>query len=262
MKRRFLFFIGIILLSGSIAYSDGQDPNSGPRLGRCFLYTAKKLGVSILKATISIDNGPMEPGRTLYQVHVNVESLQSMGLLFQMKNRFTSIIEGETCSPVRYMKEIDQGGLLFREKKYIQTLAFDNSTQKVVVEKKGEDGREEIPLPPGTCDPLSIFARYYLRDEFHPGQDIQLSLFDGMKLRQMIFHSKKEKVKTKLYGEVEAICVESTSSFSTFGDQEGMIRIWYLTNGEKIPISMELDLPIGSVTFELEEVKKNKRESE
>jgi hypothetical protein len=247
---------------GTFAYSDGQDRNSGPRLGRCFLYTAKKLGVSILKATISIDNGPVEPGRTLYQVHVNVDSLQPMGLLFQMKNRFTSVIEGETCFPVRYMKEIDQGGLLFKEKKYIQTLAFDNSARKVVVEKKGEDGRKEIPLPPGTCDPLSIFARYYLRDELHPGQDIQVSLFDGMKLHQMIFHSKKEKVKTKLYGEVEAICVESTSSFSTFGDKEGMIRIWFITNGERIPISMELDLPIGSVTFELEEVKESKKESE
>lgn len=263
MKKQVLFLIGTILLWGSFAYGDGQQQVSEPatKTGKVFLYTAKKLGVPILKATISIDKGPLEPGRTLYQVHINVDSLQSMGLLFQMKNRFTSIIEGETCFPVQYVKEIDQGGLFFREKKYIQTLAFDNSAKKVVVEKKGENGRKEIPLPPGTCDPLSIFARYYLRDELHPGQDIQVSLFDGMKLHQMIFHSRKEKVKTKLYGEVEAICVESTSSFSTFGDKEGMIRIWFfITNGEKIPISMELDLPIGSVIFELEEVKKKEGE--
>ncbi len=84
-----------------------------------------------------------------------------------------------------------------------------------------------------------------------------MSIFDGMKLRQMVFHSKKEKVKTKMYGEVEGLCLESTTSFSTFGEKEGVIRIWYMMNGEKTPISMELDLPVGSVKFELEEVRES-----
>jgi hypothetical protein len=174
-----------------------------------------------------------------------------------MNNRFTSVIEGEDCCPVQYVKEIDQEGLLIKGKKYSQTLVFDDSNQKVVVEKKGEDGKQEIPLPPGTYDPLSMFARYYLKDEFYPGQDIRLSLFDGIKLRQMIFHSRKEKVQSKLYGEVEAMCIESTTSFSTFGEKEGTIRIWFTTDGEKIPISMELGLPIGDVRFDLEAIEEN-----
>jgi hypothetical protein len=73
----------------------------------------------------------------------------------------------------------------------------------------------------------------------------------------MVFHSKKEKVRSKMYGEVEAVCLESTTPFSTFGDKEGIIRIWYLNNREKIPILMELDLPVGNVKFELEEVSKD-----
>ncbi len=252
MKKRFLFFIGVIFLLGSVAHGGGQDQNGGPRVGRCFLYTARKLGIPILKATIRVDNGSIEEGRTFYHVHAEVDSLHTLGLLFRMNNHFTSVIEGETFSPVRYVKEIDQTGLLIGKKHYIQTLAFDHSNKKVVVEKKGEDGRQEILLPLGTYDPLSMFARYYLRDEFHPGQDIRMPLFDGMKLHQMVFHLKKERVKSKLYGEVEAMCVESTTSFSTFGDKEGTIRIWFTTDGKKIPISMELGLPIGRVTFELE----------
>jgi hypothetical protein len=81
-----------------------------------------------------------------------------------------------------------------------------------------------------------------------------MSIFDGVKLRQMVFHSKREKVKSKMYGEVEAVCLESTTSFSTFGDQEGTIRIWYATHEGKTPISMELDLPVGKVKFELESI--------
>jgi hypothetical protein len=257
LRWKVLFFIGIILLLGSISYADGQNQNSEQTPGKCFFYTAKKFGVPLLKASITIGNGSIEHGRPLCQVHANVDSLHSLELFFRMNNRFTSIIEGETCSPVRYVKEIDQEGLLIRKKNYIQTFIFDNSHQKVVVEKKGEDGRQAIPLPPGTYDPLSIFARYYLRDEFSVSQDLRISLFDGMKLRQMVFHSKKEKVKSKLYGEAEAMCIESTTPFSTFGDKEGTIRIWFTTDGKKIPISMELDLPIGNVRFELDEVKED-----
>ena len=254
MKIKTLLLLVIVLLLGSIGHGDGQAPNAELRSGKCFIYTAKKFGVPILKATIKIENGSIEHGQPLYQVYANVDSLGYLGLLFRMNNRFTSTIEKETCAPIRYVKEVDQEGLLIKNKNYIQTLTFDRAHQKVVVEKKGEDGRQEISLPPATYDPLSMFARYYLRDEFHPGQDIRISLYDGMKLRQMVFHAKKEKVSSKMYGEVEAVSLESTTPFSTFGDKEGMIRIWYLNNREKIPILIELDLPVGNIKFELEAI--------
>ncbi len=254
MRIKTFYLLIIIVLLGSIVHGTEQNQIEETRSGKCFIYTAKKFGVPILKATIKINNGSIGHGKPLYQIHANVESLDYLGFLFRMNNRFTSTIERETCAPVRYVKEIDQEGLLIKNKNYIQTFTFDNVHQKVVIEKKGEDGRQEISLPPETYDPLSMFARYYLRDEFHPGQDIQISLYDGTKLRQMVFHAKKEKVSSKMYGEVEAICLESTTPFSSFEDKEGMIRIWYLNSREKIPILIELDLPVGNVRFELEAV--------
>ncbi len=249
--------ISIILLLGSVAYPNGQkqipEPIPGP--GRVFLYTAKKFGVPILKASIKIENGSSEQGRPLYRVHASVDSLDYFGFLFRMNNRFLSTMEAETCSPVRYVKEINQEGLLIEKKNYFQTFTFDFPDKKVVVEKGEKKERQEVPLSSETYDPLSMFVRCYLKEEIHPGQNIRMSIFDGVKLRQMIFHSKKERVKSKMFGEVEAVCLESTTSFSTFGDKEGIIRIWYLHSKEKIPVLMELDLPIGNVKFELEEVK-------
>ena len=102
-----------------------------------------------------------------------------------------------------------------------------------------------------------MFAKYYFKEELHPGKDIQMSIFDGVKLRQMVFCSKKGKVDSKTYGEVEAVCLESSTSFSSFEDREGIIRIWYTTDGKKIPILIELDLPIGNVKFELESVERS-----
>jgi len=60
-----------------------------------------------------------------------------------------------------------------------------------------------------------------------------------------------------MYGEVEAVCLESSTAFSTFGDKEGRIRIWYTADGKKTPILMELELPIGHIKFELESMEKS-----
>lgn len=258
-RIKILLLIGIILWCGPRAHSDGQQPVSGSRLGsgKVFLYTAKKLGVPILKASIKIENGSLEQKKPLYQIHADVYSLPYLGILFRMKNRFISTVEAETLAPLQYIKEIDQEGLLIERKNYLQTLTFDYSNKKIVMEKSDKNERREIPVPSETCDPLSMFARYYLKEELHPGHDIQMSIYDGVKLRQMIFHSKQGRIKSKRFGEVEAVCLESTTSFATFEDKEGIIRIWYTTDGKKIPISMELDLPIGSVKFELEEVRES-----
>jgi len=246
----------MLSLLGALAHSDGDKPvfDPGPGIGESFLFTARKLGIPILRASIQLDNGLQEQGRQLSRIHAEVRSLNPLGFLFRMNNRFTSTMEADTCLPLRYAKEIDQGGLLISRKQYRQVLTFDPVQRKVVVENGGDKEKREIPVPPETYDPLSMFGRYYLKEELYPGQEIRMSIFDGVKLRPMIFHSRKERVKTGRYGEVDAVCLESSTSFSTFGEKEGVIRIWYTMDGKKTPISMELSLPVGNVKFELEEV--------
>ena len=253
-----IFVIGVLFLFGPAVYGDGpqQTSQSSSGIGKGFHYKATRFGIPILKATIKIDDESFSQGKSLFQIQATFHSLQYLSTLFRMNNRFTSTMETDTCFPVRYVKEVDQEGLLIQKKNYLHTIVFDPSRQKVVVEKKEEGDREELSLPPSTYDPLSMFARYYLKEELHPGQDIRMSIYDGVKLRAMVFHSTQEKVKSKKYGEVQAIRLESSTSFSTFGEKEGIIRIWYTADREKIPLLILLDLPVGDVKFELESVEK------
>jgi hypothetical protein len=255
LRIRIIFVVGVLFLFGSTVYGDWPEtPQSSPGTGKVFHYTATKFGVPILKATIKIENESLHQGKSLFQIHASFHSLRYLGPLFRMNNRFTSTMETDTCFPMRYVKEVDQEGLLIQNKNYLHTLFFDPSRGKVVVEKQEGGDKEEVSIPPSTYDPLSMFARYYLKEELHPGQDIRMSIFDGVKVRAMVFHSRQEKVRSKKYGEVEAIRLESTTSFSSFGEKEGIIRIWYTADEEKIPFLMELDLPVGNVKFELESV--------
>jgi hypothetical protein len=253
-----LLYIGIVSGWGVSVYSNEQKqpPDPRPEPGKVFLYTAKKFGVPILKASIKLENGSTEQGKSLYQIYANIESLDYLKFLFRVNNRFSSTVEAETCSPIRYVKEVDQQGFLVERKNYLQIVTFDFPNKKIVAEKGEKKERQEFAISSETFDPLSMFAKYYLKEELHPGENIRTSIFDGFKMRQMIFYSKKGKVKSKIFGEVEAMCLESSTSFSTFDDREGIIRIWYTADGKKIPVLIELDLPIGNVQFELESMER------
>ena len=255
MRTKTLILItAIVFLLGSSAYGIDGKPLTGPE--KVFHYSAKSFGIPILKASIRIESGTSEQGRPIYQVRASIYSLDYLKFLFRINNRFLSTVDAETLAPLQYVKEIHQEGLLTKKKNYLQTLTFDHSNKKIIVENQKDGERKEIPLSAGTCDPLSIFAKHYLKDELHPGQDIQMSIFDGVKVRQMIFCSKKGKTESTTLGEVEALCLESSTSFSSFDDREGVIRIWFTMDGKKIPILIELDLPVGNVRFELESVER------
>jgi hypothetical protein len=248
----------IILLLGTTVYGDGavKSPEIDSDGGASFFFIAKKFGMPILKASMRLGNVTSGQGTPLCQIEARVDSLR-LGVFFRVNNRFVSLLDIKTNSPLRYVKEIDQEGLFIQKKKYTEILTFEPAYQRVVIEKQGVEKRREISIPPDTYDPLSMFARLYLKDEIQPGQDIRMSVFDGVKLRELIFHTEREQVESKLLGIVEAVRLESTTSFSSFGDREGIIRIWYTTDGKKIPVSMELDLPVGSMRFELVGIEEN-----
>lgn len=252
-----LFIIILILIFGSPAYGGGQGRDSGPENGseKTFHYTAKKLGIPILKATIRIGNGYSEQGKNLHKIEAQVISFKVPGFMFRMNNRFTSFMKMDSFSPLRYVKEIDQEGLFIERKNYLQTITFDSILHKATVEKKAAGEKREVFFPSQTYDPLAMFARYHLREGLPPDQEVRMSIFDGVKFRQMVFHSRKSRVKSKILGEVDTVCLESTTAFSSFGEKEGNIRIWYTANGDKIPISLELDLPVGVVKFDLDEIR-------
>jgi hypothetical protein len=256
----FVFFaIGILSIEIS-AYAGESTSISQPKLGKekVFNYRATKIGIPVLGATIKIiEEWSSEKSKPVFKVQATFQSNPSLEVLFRMNNRFTSILEAGTYTPLSSVKEIDQGGILIKNKNYRQTLTFDPLRQKVLVENKEKKEKQEIPLPPNTYDPLAMFTRFYLKEEFLPGQDIPMSIFDGLRLRKIVFHSRKEKVQSTMYGEVEAVRLDSKTFFSTFGDQEGSIRIWYTTDGRKTPILIETDLPVGLIRFELESIEGN-----
>jgi hypothetical protein len=236
----------LIFVSHSSAFALTSLPGEGIR----FHYRVQKLGATIMRASLSI-----ESGNPHYLVKAVVDTKGVARPLFRMHNRFTSYINGDSLTPWRYIKEVDQKGIFSHKKRYTDTLTFDPDSCKVTVEHADPPGVQEISIPPQTYDPLAIFLKCFLESEVANGHTIAMRIYDGIKLREVTFDAVSGEITTPLYGTVKAICLKSEVPFSSLGDKEGVIKIWYTDDARRYPVNISLELPIvGNVEFELERV--------
>jgi hypothetical protein len=215
-----------------------------------FHYRAHKLGATIMKASLSIESdGPF------HVVKVAVDSKGIVRPVFRMHNRFTSYIREAGLEPWRYIKEVDQKGIFSKKKRYTDILTFDPAHCKVRIERVAPPDVQEISVPPKTFDPLSVFLKFFLEKDVLTGQKIAMKIYDGIKLKEVTFSAATDEIDTPLYGEVKTISLESKVPFSSLGDKEGVIKIWYTADERRFPVAMHLKLPsVGNVEFDLEKV--------
>ncbi len=248
MRGRIITGIIVLLLVGSLSHEPGHT--NPPWNGVSFHYRFQKLGATVLKATLSVERKDH-----LYVVKAAVDSTGVTAPFFRMHNRFCSYVEREGLEPTLYVKEVNQWGVLSRKKCYTDILNFDLGDSKVIVERREPPQVREVAIPPQTYDPLTIFLKYFLDAETGNRERIEMRIYDGIKVREVIFLATREEISTRLYGSVETTCLESKIPFATLGDREGVIKIWYVEDERRFPVDITLELPaVGSVEFELESV--------
>ena len=242
-----LIFIGCSMALGQNRTTDFPERERAFLGKRRFSYGVKKYGLRILEATITLEEVRSKAGEKVYFVQAQVDTTGVTNWFFRMHNRFYSWVDARHLGPLRYVKEINQKGIFSEDKHYRSVLTFDREDNRVVV-----DGTKEVAVPPGTQDPLSFFVKYYLGEEIKQAEEIRMTIYDGIKLRKVFFDSKGESIETQWCGPVDVICLESKVPFSSLGGREGIIRIWFTRDRRKVPVRIGLDLPIGTVQFELE----------
>jgi hypothetical protein len=252
MKRFMLIPIALLILLCTHLPNGIGHPSipGGIEKGISFHYRVQKLGTTIITASLSIErDGP------LHVVKAVVDTTGVIRPFFRMHNRFCSFVKEDGLEPLRYVKEIDQRGVFSRNKRYTDILTFDHTSCTVMVEREDPPDAKEIAVPPHTYDPLSIFLKCFLEAEVEDGNQIAMRIYDGIKLREVTFAATSGEIPTPLYGEVKTICLESKVPFSSLGDKEGAIKIWYTDDERRFPVNITLELPsFGSVQFELERV--------
>lgn len=249
MLRVIILALSCLLLVSNfpsdIAYA--AYPGNGIR----FHYQAHKLGTTVIKASLSI-----ERDGAYHVIKATVDSVGVARPVFRMHNRFTSYIKETSLESWRYIKEVDQKGIFSKKKRYTDILTFDPGGGKVKIERVEPPSVQEISVPPHTYDPLAVFLKFFLGSErAQDGETITMRIYDGIKLKEVIFCLGCSEIATSRYGVVKALSLESKVPFSSLGGREGTIKIWYTDDERRFPVAMHLKLPaVGNVDFELEKV--------
>jgi hypothetical protein len=241
-----ILIIVIVQLTHDLGYT------SLPWKGVSFYYRAQKLGATMLNASLSIER---EDHR--YLVKAAIDTTGVTFPFFYMHNRFRSYIniKDKKLEPWRYVKEVNQWGVFSGKKYYTDILTFDLTGLEVNVERVNPYHVKEVSIPPETYDPLAIFLKYFLSAEVVEGDKILMRIYDGIEIREVIFITTSEEISTPLYGEIRTIRLESKVPFSSLGNKEGIIKIWYTNDERKFPVDISFEIPIiATVRFQLEKV--------
>ncbi len=198
------------------------------------------------QARMAIPRYSWQKGRKCYHVQFLVKSTSFFDALYQVRDRYESHIDTEGLFPWKFIQRIREGGY-----KRDFSARFDHS-REIAYTTEGK-----YPVPAFTQDVLSAF--YYMRtydySEMRRGETVKLKNFykDSTYTLRVVYHG-KEVVEVEA-GTFRTIVLEPVMEEGGLFKASGRILVWLTDDDRKIPVQVDAEIPIGSITSELTEYK-------
>ncbi|MCB2206109.1 DUF3108 domain-containing protein [bacterium] len=198
------------------------------------------------QARMAIPRYSWQKGRKCYHVQFLVKSTSFFDALYQVRDRYESHIDAEGLFPWKFIQRIREGGY-----KRDFSARFDHE-KEIAYTSEGK-----YPVPAFTQDVLSAF--YYMRtydySRMRKGQKVELKNFykDSTYTLTVVYHG-KETVEVEA-GTFRTIVLEPVMEEGGLFKASGRILVWMTDDERKIPVQVDAEIPIGSITSELTEYK-------
>lgn len=198
------------------------------------------------QARMSIPSYSWQKGRKCYNLQFLVKSTSFFDSFYQVRDRYESHLDVEGLFPWRFIQQI-------REGKYKRDFSarFDHDARKAYTTEG------VFPLPPFTQDVLSAFyfMRTYDYNKLKPGQKVTLQNFykDSTYTLTVVYH-RRETIEVTA-GKFKTIVLEPIMEEGGLFKASGRILLWVTDDERKIPIQVDAEIPIGSITSELTQMK-------
>ncbi len=246
--------LGWLLLGASaLAQGGGRVSAFGP--GEESTYAIKYLGVTAGTARITVGAENRQWGEQVLPIVTHARS-ESVVELFPIRDKFISY-----WHPAR---EWSVGNDFFQDENRVrrrQRMKFDHESRRATVVKQKEGGDERThtyEIQAGTVDIAA--AMFALRNKpLDVGREFELPVFTGAKsftLRAKV--ERREKVSTKL-GVREAFRIRVQTGFAGKFESKRDLTAFLLTDDTRLPVRIEADFVLGTVTAELQDYKSGRR---
>ncbi len=185
-------------------------------------------------------------GHNTYHITGTGETASSFEYFYKVRDKYETFIDKETLLPVKFVRNVNEGGLKFNN-----DITFDHAACQVVSDKKIYN------IPKGTQDVLSAiyFARNIDYDKYSPGDKIPFSMFlDNQVYNLYIKYIGKEEITTKM-GTFNSIKIKPLLIKGTIFKDGDKMTVWVSDDKNHIPLRIESPILIGSVKVDLMEYK-------
>jgi Protein of unknown function (DUF3108) len=182
-------------------------------------------------------------GRAVYHVTGEGKTLSEY-FFFKVKDRYETYIDTTTMQPLKFIRNIDEGGF----KKY-ENVSFNKAANTTIT----TDGVFKVP----SCVQDVMSAIYYARNidfsKMKPNDTIPFSMFlDNQVYHLYIRYMGKETVKTK-YGKFRAIKIKPLLIKGTIFEGGEKMTVWVSDDENHVPLRVESPITVGSVKVDMME---------
>jgi hypothetical protein len=181
-------------------------------------------------------------GKSVYHVVGDGKTNSSYDWIYKVRDRYESFIDVETMQPLKFIRNVNEGGY----KKY-ENITFNRNSNTAVTTK----GVFKVP----TCVQDVLSSMYYARnidfDKFKAGDRIPFNMFlDNEVYSMYIRYLGKEDVKTK-YGKFRAIKFKPLLIKGTIFEGGEKMTVWVSDDANHIPLRIESPIVVGTVKVDM-----------
>ncbi len=246
MKKIFAVVISLIALNVTAqshqAFDDGEWFRFRIHYG---MFNASYATLEVKESTFK--NEPV------YHVVGKGKSTGLLHLFFKVDDNYETYIDKETGSPLRFIRQIDEGG----HTKDIR-IDFDHGANTAVVFNRKHNKIETFSVEKNVHDMLSSF--YFLRnnldiDNLKLGEMYSINLFfdkenHDFKLKFL----GREVVKTKL-GNIAALKFKPYVMAGRVFKEKESLTIWVSDDANRMPLKIKANLAVGSLEADIDAFK-------
>ncbi len=244
----FSFFTGLILpekgraqAAGDVCLIKNYSFAEGEHLTFNVYYNMSFIWINSGSADFTIQSDAINGCNTYHIIGVG-KTANSFEYFYKVKDKYETYIDKETMLPVKFSRDVNEGGLKFNN-----DVTFDRISSKAVSNKKAYN------IPKGTQDVLSAmyFARNVDYDKYKPGDKIPFSMFlDNQVFNLYIKYIGKEEITTKM-GTFNAIKIKPLLITGTIFKDGDKMTVWVSDDKNHLPLRVESPILIGSVKIDL-----------
>jgi len=185
---------------------------------------------------------------TTYVADIEGRSYGSYDNIFRVRDRFRSTIDKFTMRPLSFVRKVEEG-----KNRRFDSLTFDYKYDKIY-SLNGDSIQvaqwDTVGLASCTEDLVSIM--YNLRnidiDNYNKGDRINSKIFFDKEYSPIsIDYLKKEKKKVKNLGKFESIKIRPKVIIGSVFKENDIMNVWVSDDKNKIPLTIESPIRVGSV---------------